>query len=186
MRCTMSGLTLTALLLAGATSPAAAQARGYVGFGAGVSLPLGDFKDDYKLGWLGQVMGGVTGKSGMIGGRIDGMYTRNSGKGAASGFHVGLFGANADLVVTPGKRPAKVHPYLLAGVGFFNIKVGGPSGYTTGNSSTKFAWNAGGGLQIHTGNRMDVFTEVRYISVSTEGGSTHFLPIAIGLRFGGI
>ncbi|HEU5220368.1 MAG TPA: outer membrane beta-barrel protein [Gemmatimonadales bacterium] len=185
MRYRLAGLSVMALLLAGATRPAAAQARGYVGFGAGVSVPLGDFADDYKLGWLGQVVAGVTGASGKIGGRIDGMYARNALKGTG-GFHLGLFGANADIVFTPGKRPAKVHPYILGGVGFFNAKLGGPSGYTGGSSSTDFAWNLGAGIQIHTSSKMDFFTEARFISISSDPSSTNFLPISIGIRWGGI
>lgn len=177
-----TGLAAVALLLvAGVATPAAAQARGYVGFGGGVSIPVGDFADAAKLGWLGQVVAGVTGPSGMLGGRIDGTYSQNSLKGTGSG-HFSLFGANADIVLTPGKRPAKVHPYFLAGVGFYNSKLS----VGTGNSSTKFAWNGGAGLQIHTGNRMDVYTEARFISVQTSGASTNFIPITIGLRFGGI
>ena len=184
MRSKLSGLAVAALLLAGAASPAAAQARGYFGFGAGVSLPIGDFKTEAKLGWLGQVVAGVTAPNGILGGRIDGMYARNSAKGTA-GFHFGLFGVNADLVVTPGHRPAKVHPYLLGGLGFYNLKVGGPSGYT-GTSSTKLAWNLGAGLQIHSGDKMSVFTEARFISILISGGSRNFIPISVGLRWGGI
>lgn len=173
-------LIATALLLTGAAAPAAAQARGYIGFGAGVSIPAGTFADSFKLGWLGQVVAGITGPSGVLGGRIDGTYGQNSVKGTGSG-HLSLFGANADLVWTPGKRPAKAHPYLLGGVGFYNSK---PSG--VGTSQTKFAWNAGAGLQVHTGNRMDFFAEARYISVQATGGNLNFIPITVGLRFGGI
>jgi opacity protein-like surface antigen len=108
------GLAAAALLMAVTAQNATAQARGYIGFGAGLSLPVGDFKDCCKTGWLGQVIAGVTGASGMIGGRIDGNYIRNSVKGTG-GLHSTLLGANLDLVVTPGKRPAKVHPYLLGG-----------------------------------------------------------------------
>lgn len=174
------GFAVTLLLVGAAARPAAAQARGYVGFGAGLSLPVGDFKTCCNLGWLGQVVAGVTGKSGMIGGRIDGMYAANKIKGGSSTYSAGtfkLFGANADIVLTPGKRPAKVHPYILGGVGFYNAKVTA--------SETKFAFNIGAGLQIHAGNRMDVFAEGRFISVSTET-KTNFIPISIGLRWGGI
>jgi opacity protein-like surface antigen len=177
------GLAVTALLFAGAAQTANAQARGYVGFGAGLALPLGDFKDCCKTGWLGQVIAGVTGANGMIGGRIDGDYIRNSVKGTA-GIHSTMVGANADIVWTPGHRPAKVHPYLLGGIGVFNAKFSG--GGLTGSSETKFAFNLGGGLQVHMGNRMDFYTEVRYLGVQTSDGSTNLIPIVIGLRWGGI
>ncbi len=183
MRGKLMSLAVASLLVGGAVSSASAQARGYVGFGAGLSLPIGSFKDNYKLGWLGQVIAGVTGANGMIGGRIDGMYAANKLKGATgttySSSTLKLFGVNADVVWTPGKRPAKVHPYLLGGVGFFNAKGGSAS-------STKLAINGGGGVQIHAGNKMDFYTELRLISVQTSGKSTNFIPISVGLRWGGI
>ena len=179
MRRKLVGLAVTTLLIAAAARPAAAQARGYVGLGGGVNIPIGDFKDFNKTGWLGELIAGVTGKDGMWGGRIDGMYLHNTFKGG--GGATKLFGANADLVVTPGKRPAKVHPYVLGGVGFFNVKNDGVAG-----SETKFAWNAGAGLQVHTGNKLDVFFEGRFLSISTTGSSIHMIPIAVGLRWGGI
>jgi hypothetical protein len=174
-----TGLATVALLLvAGAAAPVAAQARGYIGFGAGASIPIGDFADAAKTGWLGQVMGGVTSANGMLGGRIDGTYGQNSFKGTGFG-KLKLLGVNADVVITPGKRPAKAHPYFLAGVGFYNAKAGG-------DGDTKLALNGGLGIQIHAGNRMDFYAEGRFISVRSEGGSTNFIPITIGLRFGGI
>jgi hypothetical protein len=183
MRRKLVGLAVTALLITTAAHPAAAQARGYIGFGAGVSIPVGSFADNYKLGWLGQVIAGVTGANGTIGGRIDGMYAANKLKGATgttySSTTLKLLGVNADLVWTPGQRPAKVHPYLLGGLGFYNSK-GGSVG------ETKLAFNLGGGLQIHSGNRMSVFTEARFISIQHKGGSTSFIPISVGLRWGGI
>ena len=178
MRRKLVGLAVTALLITGAARPANAQARGYVGFGAGLSLPVGDFKTCCKLGWLGQVVAGVTGANGVLGGRIDGMYARNSVKGTGGG-SLKLLGVNADLVWTPGKRPAKVHPYLLGGLGFFNVK-------SSGAGQTKFAFNFGGGLQIHSGDRMSIFTEARFISIKSSGGSTNFIPISVGLRWGGV
>jgi len=182
MRRKLVGLAAAALLMAVTAQTATAQARGYVGFGGGVAIPMGDFKDEVKTGWLGQVIAGVTGASGMIGGRIDGNYIRNSVKGTG-GTHTTLLGANLDLVVTPGKRPAKVHPYLLGGIGVFNAKESGSG--VSGDGVTKFAFNAGAGLQIHLGNRMDFYTEVRYLNIRTEN-STSLLPIVIGLRFGGV
>lgn len=170
-RMAVAGLAL--ILVAG---PASAQARGYLGFGAGVNVPVGDFADAFKLGWLGQVVAGITSANGKIGGRIDGSYSKNSVKSPGTG-HVSLIGANADIVFTPGKRPAKVHPYFLAGVGFYN---------NDNADETKFALNGGAGIQIHTGGKLDVYTEARFVSVRTDGASTNFIPITLGLRWGGI
>ncbi len=171
-------LVATGMLTAALAAPAAAQARGYVGFGGGLSLPMGNFGDTYKTGWLGQVIAGITGANGMLGGRIDGMYVKHS-VDAGTGPSVKLLGANADVVLSPGSAAAKLRPYLLGGLGFFNVKSG------TGSGDTKFAFNLGGGLTVKAGSRMAVFLEGRYISVQTEGSSTGFIPISIGLRWGG-
>jgi opacity protein-like surface antigen len=181
MKRTIAGFVATGMLTVALAAPAAAQARGYVGFGAGLSLPTGDFGDGVKTGWLGQVIAGITGPSGMLGGRIDGMYVRHSWEGTADGSTT-LFGANADLVVSPGSGASKVRPYLLGGVGFFNgkDKVAGVSS----DGETKFAFNVGGGLQVKAGSRMHVFLEGRYISVRTEN-AIGFIPISVGLRWGG-
>jgi opacity protein-like surface antigen len=65
----------------------------------------------------------------------------------------------------------------------FNVKFSGTG--VTGDGETKFAFNAGAGLQVHLGNRMDFYTEVRYLNIRTED-STSLIPIVIGLRFGGV
>lgn len=178
MKRTIAGFMATGLLTVALAAPASAQARGYVGFGGGLSLPTGNFGDVYKTGWLGQVIAGITGPSGMFGGRIDGTYVRHSRDGVPAE-SIRLLGANADLVVAPGSAAAKVRPYLLGGVGFFNSKAEGFDGVTD------FAFNLGGGLSVKAGSKMSVFLEARYISVQSDPSSTGFIPISIGLRFGG-
>lgn len=178
MRRKIPGLMAAALVLgAVAANPAAAQARGYFGFGGGVSLPMGDFGDAAKTGFGGLVIAGITGPNGRIGGRIDGLLLRHSSD-VLEDATTKVIGVNADLVVSPGSSGAKVRPYLLGGVGMVNAKVEDFEG------DTKFAFNLGGGLQFKAG-KMGVFVEARYFNVSTDPGSTSFIPIMVGLRFGG-
>jgi opacity protein-like surface antigen len=189
MRRKLVGLAVTALLISTSARSAAAQARGYFGVGAGLSLPLGSFKDEAKLGWLGQAIAGVTAKNGMWGGRVDASYSRFSLKNLGTGVsgHDALLGFNADVVLTPGHSASKARPYILAGVGLYNAKVT-VSGTGTGTgsaSSTKFAFNGGAGVNIKTSGNMGVFIEARFVSVQTSGGSTSFIPVVIGLRWGG-
>ncbi len=182
-----SGLVLGLVTLA-AVSQAAGQvpskadveSRGYFGFGGGLSIPVGDYGDFTKTGWVLQGFGGVTFRDGLIGVRADGMFGQNKDKGADQ--HMRLIGANVDLVVTPGRRPMNVHPYLLGGVGFYNAKLVGTPGAP---GSSKFALNAGVGIQVHTGHAMDLYVESRIITVRT-AIRTNFVPLTVGLRFGGI
>jgi hypothetical protein len=184
MKRMFAGFVALGFLVAVTATPAAAQARGYVGFGAGAAIPTGSFADGDKLGWLGQIIAGITGPSGRLGGRIDGDYSRHSFKGTTSG-HTGLFGANADVVVNFGTTASKARPYLLAGVGFYNVKstLSGTTSYSV--SDTKGAFNGGAGVNIKTSGNMGVYLEGRFVSVRAEGGSLNFIPLSIGLRWGG-
>src|SRR5687768_18003493 len=85
MKRTVAGFLGTGILALALVAPAQAQGRGYVGFGGGLSIPVGDFSDAFKMGWLGQVVAGITGPSGRFGGRIDGMYIRHSFDGTVDG-----------------------------------------------------------------------------------------------------
>ena len=167
-----------ALLLAGFSGTANAQARGYLQLGGGVSIPVGDFKDaGAKTGWLGQVAGGITAPGGVLGGRISGSYIRHGVE--LSDEHLRIVGAMADLTVSP-KMTGKLAPYVLAGVGFQN----GKSSLAGSEGSTKFAWNAGAGLSARAGS-VGVFVEGRFLSIRTEGSSTNVIPITVGIRLGG-
>lgn len=186
MKRTFAGLVASGFLMAVAAAPVAAQARGYVGFGGGVAIPTGSFADGAKLGWLGQVIAGITTPSGRFGGRIDGDYSRHSYKSPATG-HAGLFGANGDVVVNFGTTASKARPYVLAGVGFYNVKYTGAGGtYATGTSVTKGAFNGGAGVNIKTSNNMAVYLEGRFVTVRTSVKSTNFVPLSVGLRWGGL
>jgi opacity protein-like surface antigen len=185
MKRMLAGLVASGFLMAAAAAPAAAQARGYVGFGAGVAIPTGSFADGNKLGWLGQVIAGITGPNGRLGGRIDGDYSRHSYKGTTSG-HTGLFGANADVVLNLGTTSSTARPYVLAGVGVYNVKSTGAGGtYASGSSFTKVAFNGGAGVNIKTGHNMAVYLEGRFISIRSSPSSFNFIPLSIGLRWGG-
>lgn len=163
-----------------AASGAEAQARGYFGFGAGVSVPTGDFGDGYKVGWLAQVVAGITGPTGVIGGRVNGSITRHN-HDTLNDNTAKLVGAMGDLVFSPGSGGAKVRPYLLGGIGFQNVKLeAGP----LESSVTELAYNFGAGLTVAL-SKASLFVEGRWLSVQTDPSSTNLIPISIGLRFGG-
>jgi opacity protein-like surface antigen len=182
MKCRAVGLVAFGIGLVAA--PLAAQTdvktRGYFGVGGGLSIPVGDFGDVAKTGWVGSAFGGFTTKGGIFGGRADLMWAQNGLDGVDG--HQRMLGANVDVVLTPGHRPANVHPYFLAGVGVYNGKTSVSVG---SGDATKLALNAGVGVQIHTGHRMDVFFEGRIVSFRASD-ALNFLPLVIGLRWGGI
>ncbi|HEV8456094.1 MAG TPA: outer membrane beta-barrel protein [Gemmatimonadales bacterium] len=170
----LTAMMVGAVAVLGAGS-ATAQVRGYVQLGPGLAIPLGDYKDEHKTGWLGQVASGIS--SGMWGGRVSGSYIRNDFEG--TDFHTRILGAMADLVVSP-KSGGNVGPYLLGGIGFQNVKAN----IAADPGSTDFAWNAGAGLTLKTGG-FGIFVEGRFLQVRAAGGSLNVIPITAGLRFGG-
>jgi opacity protein-like surface antigen len=186
MRRIAVGLMGPALMLALMAAPAAAQRanhhHAYIGIGGGLALPTGDYADAFKTGWNLDALAGFTTRGGIWGGRVDLMWAQNNLKLGLNG-HERLLGLNGDIVLTPGHRPANWHPYLLAGIGVYNGKetATGVSG-----SETKFAFNGGAGVQIHTGHRSDVFLEGRFVSVRISGNALNFVPITVGFRWGGV
>jgi opacity protein-like surface antigen len=183
MNRSLAGFIAGGVLTLALAAPAQAQARGYVGLGAGLSIPTGDFKDFYKTGGLGQLVAGITGANGMLGGRIDGMYIRHSLDTDVVDGSIQLLGANANLVVTPGSMDAKLRPYILGGVGFFNGKEEIDGDESDGE--TKFAFNLGAGAQMKLSGQMALFLEARYLSIRTDDPIS-LIPIVLGLRWGGM
>jgi opacity protein-like surface antigen len=79
-------------------------------------------------------------------------------------------------------------PYLIGGGGVYNVKTTGSSDIgtvvDTENSETKFGINAGAGFDFKAGSA-GLFIEGRFHDVFTDGNDVQFVPVTIGLRFGG-
>ncbi len=177
MKCIRLGILALVLGLC-ATPGLGAQAQPTEGIrfgvGGGLTMPIGTYGDFAKAGWhaLG-VLQFPIGQS-PLHGRVDAMYGQTShdvGSGSTT-----LTGATGDLVYHIGDRASSVRPYILGGVGFYNVDGGG-------GSESKFAFGAGGGILFSIGT-MHAFLEGRYMSVQTSGNSLSFLPITLGLLFG--
>jgi hypothetical protein len=173
------GMLVAGVAATVAAGSVSAQARGYIGFGGGVSIPTGEFGDVAKTGWMGQVVAGITGPTGKLGGRVNGTYIHH-GSDFDDDDSVRLLGAMGDVVFSPGVPDAKLRPFLLGGLGFQNAKAN-----TTGaEGETNFAFNFGGGVNIGMG-RAKLFIEGRWLRIQTEGESTSLIPLSVGVRFGG-
>ncbi len=143
------------------------------GVGGGLLLPMGTFADFDKSGWhlLGLIQLPIS--QSPIHLRFDAMYGQTSHKGG--GGNTTLTGATADLVYHLGDHAASVRPYVVGGLGFYSVDVGG-------SSESKVAFGVGGGILFSVGT-MHAFLETRYMSVQTDP-SFHFLPISLGVMFG--
>jgi len=143
------------------------------GVGGGLTMPIGDYGDIDKAGWhaLGLIQFPISQSPVHL--RFDAMYGQTSHD--AGGGSTTLTGATGDLLYHLGSRASSVRPYVLGGLGFYNVDFGGVS-------ESKFAFGLGGGILFSIGT-MHAFLETRYMSVQTSPSLT-FLPITLGLLFG--
>lgn len=170
-------LSLMVLGWALGASPAAAQ-RASLSIGGGGVKPSGDYASFDNTGW--QLMGAV--EVGLphapIGVRIDGMYGQTTHQGGSlfSG-STKLSGGTANVVYRVGAPMIPIHPYVLAGVGYYRVDLG------AGATESKPAFGGGAGLTVGVGP-MKVFGEARYLTVRTSGNPLNFFPVSVGLTFG--
>lgn len=147
------------------------------GVGGGLTLPMGNYADVDKAGWhlLGLIQFPISHSPIHL--RFDAMYGQTSHKSGFGSGNTTLTGATGDLLYHLGEPAAKVRPYVLGGLGFYNVDFGG------GSSQSKLAFGFGGGILFGVGT-MHAFLEGRYMSVQTSGSSLNFVPISLGVMFG--
>jgi opacity protein-like surface antigen len=183
-------LGLTCLLLAAA--PAAGQSGQQrlirIGFGGGVSVPVSDAGEALKSGINGQGFllvnaGGIPLRFNLGYQKFDFEDVLAGGATGESSILSGVAGLSLDLV-----RAGPVTPYVMAGLGAFNLRdeltTGGVSNST---SATRFGVDGGAGLRLRLG-RLEAFAEGRVQNVWTEAGaidasSIKTIPVTFGVLF---
>jgi hypothetical protein len=176
-------LTLVALIsVAGAGSLSAQGVR--FGIGGGLVMPTGDYKTADKLGFLVGADATYWLMGAPVGIRVEGQYSQTSHKNGVDG-HTKIIGGMGEVVYAFGTNKDQVRPYILGGIGLFNVKITSPS-FGIDTSVTKVGFGGGAGLAFKLGaGGTRFFVEGKFVSVSTGGGSnTTFLPIRAGFRFG--
>ncbi|HEY7877512.1 MAG TPA: outer membrane beta-barrel protein [Gemmatimonadaceae bacterium] len=159
-----------------------------IGFGGGVDVPTSNAGDAFKNGVHGQAFLLVS--LGMLPAlRFNLGYSKfnlkdalNGGGSGDSRILSGTAGMKIDLLHGP------VRPYVLAGVGAFNIKNTLTASDSTGSASeTKFGVDGGAGLAFRVG-RIDAFVEGRVQNVFTNKGvinasTIRTVPVSFGIIF---
>ena len=189
MKGMLKALTAVAMATAFTASTAHAQTPVSFGVGGGVSLPLGNFGDASKTGFQGTALVQFAPANLPVGFRVDGAYMQNNfsdlqaGQAAGDGKFQTIFGT-ADVVYTfKTAETSRIHPYLIAGGGVYNLKAKLDSDVDTG-SDTKFGVNAGAGFDMAVG-AAKVFLEGRFHNIFISDNNTNFIPVTIGVKFGG-
>jgi hypothetical protein len=148
----------------------------YARLGAGVSMPLSDFKTFAKQGFNATGSVGWHKWNSPIGLRADVGYDRFTLKSGVTGANPTIWSGLGEATL---KIPAvmAVSPYLVAGGGFYHFSDDG-----SGSSATKGGWNAGGGINFGVG-MAKLFIESRYMHINTPGTATKYYPVILGFQF---
>jgi hypothetical protein len=159
--------------------------------GGGVGMPLGDFDDDAKLGWHGLAAVSFVPNGWPVGIQIDGSYQQFSldderFPGFSGLKHRFIMGTGNVVFKFKTSEESTFRPYLLGGVGLYNGKTTADDdpGDVLGGGETDFGINAGAGFDFKAGGA-GLFIEGRFHNVFTSGTNTRFIPITLGIRFGG-
>ncbi|MEW6049906.1 MAG: outer membrane beta-barrel protein [Candidatus Zixiibacteriota bacterium] len=148
------------------------------------------FKDSYKNGFHGFVGLGFkmvpavqfVGKVEYHSFKFDwDQYTVPTASGGTQG--IWMYGADARFAV--GAPGAPVKPFALIGGGLAHVThadFSDPVLFPTPENESKFYYNIGGGIQMHFLPAVDLFAQVRYVSIATEGEKTTMVPISVGVK----
>jgi len=179
-----TGLVVAGLLMAG-VGAAQAQTPVTFGIGGGATVPLGNTSDAVKTGWHGLALVQFKPASSPVGFRIDGQYQELKSKsGLVTQGKTQLINGTANVVFSfPVAAETKVRPYLIGGGGVYNLKFK-PTAGGTSPSTTKFGLNAGAGFDFALSGAT-IFVEGRFHNVFTDVSNTKFIPITLGVKFGG-
>ena len=164
-----------------------------IGFGGGASIPVSDTKDAFKSGWHGS--GIVRLNLPMMPFGLQGNFSYNHF--SLDQQNVGFAGSGRILSGIAAARfglpiPGPIKPYLLAGIGTYNIKANpDQSGAPASNSTTKFGINGGGGVNIDVpGLPVHAFLEGKIENIYTDQGlnsavvkdfKTRIIPVTFGI-----
>jgi outer membrane protein with beta-barrel domain len=167
--------------LALGASVASAQMPVQFGLGGGVTVPSGSTSNGLKTGWHGMALVQFKPATSPVGFQIDGAYQQLGFDGGGGKEQV-IDGTGNIVYAFQVSPETKFRPYLIGGVGAYNIKdkfdVGGSQ------SDTKFGLNAGAGFNIQASG-VGLFLEGRFHNVFVQGSDRHYIPITAGVRFGG-
>jgi opacity protein-like surface antigen len=174
------------LALALGAQAAQAQAGISLGLGAGAVIPTGSMADAFSMGWTGQTSLRVKPAVSPLGFQVDASYSRLGLDSDLAEGNMRTISGTANAVFSfPSAAVAR--PYLLGGVGLYNMKatVGDVSG-----SDTKFGANAGAGFDLKLGSAA-LYAEGRFHAIfkggfdseTGEEATAYMIPLTVGLRW---
>jgi opacity protein-like surface antigen len=177
------------LTIAG-TAGAQAQAMPHFGISAGASIPESTFGEVANTGYNVNAMLNVTVPLSPVGFRIEGGWNRFDLNNANGSGEVRVANGSANVILIP-SAVMTAKPYLIAGVGAYNVKGSfgatsplGTDVLTSSSSDTRVGFNGGIGLMFGLGP-VGSMIEARYVSVNGKNGgsSLTYIPVSFGVTF---
>jgi opacity protein-like surface antigen len=174
MRRILSAFVVGAAVLAGASS-AEAQRPVTIGLSAGASIPLSDLSDTHKVGYNAAAHLGINMPLSPVGFRFEGFYNNFAGQdeGVLPNRDKRIAGGNVNITYAFGG--VGMRPYVIGGVGSYNVKEEGLE------SRTDFGINAGFGAKFQLSG-LGTFVEARLHTISGDP-QLQFVPITFGIEF---
>lgn len=166
------------------SAPAAHAQGAEFSLGGGLGIPLGAFDDAAKMGWHGLAGVSFVPTGFPLGIQFDGQYQQYKFDGPGNIKDRFLIGTGNLVYKFKTSEDSRFRPYLIAGGGVYNIKTTTDVTLGTGGSTTKFGLNGGAGFDFKAG-AAGLFVEGRFHDVFTSGENVKFIPITVGIRFGG-
>ena len=167
-----------------------------VGFGGGVSVPVSDAKDAFKDGVNGtgfvlvHILGGLPALRFAFSYDRYGIKQTGTLRPATGEDEVGhsqILGGTAGIKLH--LLPGPVRPFVMAGLGAFNVKdIINAASTSSSTSKTNFGVDGGGGVEIKLG-RLSAFAEAKIQNVYSKNtgvisrSSIQTVPVTFGLLF---
>jgi hypothetical protein len=154
--------------------------------GGGIGIPLGSFDNAAKMGWHGLAAVSFVPNGSPVGIQFDGQFQQYKLDGAGNLKDRLLIGTGNIVFKFKTSEESRFRPYLIGGGGVYNLKTTGnvTPGTLFEGGVTKFGINAGAGFDFKAG-AAGLFVEGRFHDVFTSGENVKFIPITVGIRFGG-
>jgi hypothetical protein len=166
--------------------------------GGGIGVPLSDFDDRSKLGWHGLAALSFVPDGWPVGIQFDGSYQQFGLEDAST--PIGFEDLKTRVIMGTGNivfkfktsEESTFRPYLIGGVGVYNSRLTGEDDPDDllGGGNTDFGINAGAGFDFKAGGA-GLFIEGRFHNIFTGedanfgDSNIRFIPITLGIRFGG-
>ena len=160
-------------------APLQAQTGAQFSLGGSLGIPLGDFADEEvggaNMGFHGLAAVGFAPATMPVGFQIDGNFAQ-FGTDADDVNVRNLFATGNVVYKFATAETSTLRPYLIGGLGVYNLKATGDGVVGDPESVTELGLNAGAGFNMAAGGA-SLFIEGRFHNVFTDGSSTQFIPL---------